>query len=82
MLLGKLLKGDDAEASNHEMMALGPDLRTVVMSDVAANSSLRNELKTLLHEVRVEHGTVVQKHNKRKVKRSLHYSGQCFCRAA
>ena len=63
MLLGEILNGDDAEASNQERIALGLDLLSIVMSDITDNSSIRNETKILLCEECVEHGTTAHNFN-------------------
>ena len=68
MLPGALLNGDDVEVSNRKRIALGLDLRTVVMNDVVDNYSLMNETKTLLCEEYVEYCVITQKYNQRKVK--------------
>ena len=54
--------------SNREMMALGLDLRAVVVSDIAGDPYLRNETKSRLREVCVDHGTVARHFNQTKVK--------------
>ena len=48
-------------------MSLGLDLSDVVMSNVSDNSSLRNNIKNLLHEACVECSIIAQKCNQRKV---------------
>ena len=42
-------------------MDLDLDLRTVVVSDIVENPSLRHEPKTLLRDAHVEHGLAVLK---------------------
>ena len=68
MLPGKLLKGDEAEASNRERMALGIDLCAVAMSDVVDNSSLKNETTYLLREAHIECGATSHDHDQSKTK--------------
>ena len=47
---------------------MGLCVRTVLMSDVVDNSSLRNETKCLLREARVEHGATSHNCNQSNLK--------------
>ena len=49
-------------------MVLVLDLRTVGMSHVVNNNSLRNETKHILREACVDHGVTLHDHNQRKLK--------------
>ena len=68
MSLVKILNANDAEVSNSERIAMGLDLRIVVVSDIAENPSLQNESKTLWRDAHVEHSLIACENNQSKLK--------------